>query len=243
MSKEILTKSFYNIEKQRYEKSGIPMQVKDIDKKQGIVIFYASIWNKVDSDGDITHKGAFKKTLQENFSRFRHLKDHINDIGVILKDETFEDNIGLRVGSQLFKNGGEWVQESKEIFIRYEVYADNSIKMEHSYGFKPIKEEKREDGYNHLLENKVWEFTTMTKWGAQEFAQQIDTKSNDDIGKEIMVLKELLNGEFNKEKLEEFEIQLNILKSLVNDEPLISTQKDEPNLNNILNECKLFKID
>jgi HK97 family phage prohead protease len=37
---------------------------------------FAAIFGNVDSGGDIVHKGAFKKTLQENRKRFRHLWMH-----------------------------------------------------------------------------------------------------------------------------------------------------------------------
>lgn len=37
---------------------------------------FAAIFGNVDSGGDIVHKGAFKKTIQENRKRFRHLWMH-----------------------------------------------------------------------------------------------------------------------------------------------------------------------
>ena len=53
------------MEKIVYKQS--PMgEVIDADMKAGIVKGYASVFNNIDSDGDIIKKGAYKKTIQEN---------------------------------------------------------------------------------------------------------------------------------------------------------------------------------
>jgi len=41
---------------------------------EGLVTFYANAFNNLDSDGDISMPGSFKKTLKENGKRLRHLK-------------------------------------------------------------------------------------------------------------------------------------------------------------------------
>ena len=93
------------------EKCSVYTKIEDVDKKQGIVIFYTSAFNNKDSDGDIIVKGAFSKSLNEGFKRFRHLKDHRIPVGLPIKEETFEDDYGLRVASKLFKG----IQEADEL--------------------------------------------------------------------------------------------------------------------------------
>ena len=41
-------------------------QIKDLDESKGIVQIYVNSYNIEDSDGDISVKGSFKKTIKEN---------------------------------------------------------------------------------------------------------------------------------------------------------------------------------
>lgn len=208
------------------EKIPVLTKIEDVDKKQGIVIFYTSAFDNKDSDGDIIVKGAFKKSLNEGFKRFRHLKDHRIPVGLPIKEETFEDNYGLRVGSQLFKG----IQEADELLIQYETYAEMKNTMEHSFGYETIQEEfSKEKDANILKELKLWEFTSMTTWGANENAIQVDLKELNpiDLILKFKVLKRMIKGDFNDARLEQYEKQINEIELiLLNSKPSTLTEPD-----------------
>jgi HK97 family phage prohead protease len=200
------------------EKSAVFTKIEDVDKKQGIVIFYTSAFNNKDSDGDIIRKGAFKKSLEERFKRFRHLKDHRIPVGLPLKDETFEDDYGLRVGSKLFKG----TQDADELLIQYETYADLGNTMEHSFGYETIQEEfSEEENANILKELKLWEFTTMTTWGANQNAVQVGLKDMNplDLVRKLRVLRTMVKGDFKDARLEQYEKQINEIENILIREP------------------------
>jgi phage head maturation protease len=69
--------------------------ISDVDVKKGIVTGYFSSFDNMDSDGDVIRKGAFTKTINENFQRVRHLLDHdsTKSVGKILSLK--EDTKGL----------------------------------------------------------------------------------------------------------------------------------------------------
>jgi HK97 family phage prohead protease len=201
------------------QKGTILTKVKDVDKKQGIVIFYTSVFDVKDSDGDITVKGAFKKTLSEGFSRLRHLKNHRIAVGLPIKEETIEDDYGLRVASKLFKG----TQEADELLIQYEAFAEMGNAMEHSFGYETIQEEyNKEKDVNILKELKLWEFTTMETWGANPEALQVGIKSMNplDLIKQLRVLRKMVKGDFKDARLEEYENQINDIESILLKEPL-----------------------
>lgn len=218
----------------------INTKVKDVDSKQGIVTFYTSVFDVKDSDGDIVQKGAFKKTLSESFDRLRHFKDHRIAVGLPIKGETFEDDYGLRVSSKLFKG----VQDADELLIQYETYADLGNGMEHSFGYNTIKEDfDKERNANILKELKVFEFTTMTSWGANQYARQVGVKSQKDLLIELTVLKRMLKGDFKDYRLEQYEQQIlqieNILKGM-EPEKQSDTRIEPSAINTTLAEKKLF---
>lgn len=207
------------------EKSGVLTKIEDVDKKQGIVIFYTSAFNNKDSDGDIITKGAFSKSLNEGFNRFRHLKNHYIPVGLPIKDETYEDDYGLRVGSKLFKG----IQDADELLIQYETYAEMGNAMEHSFGYETLREDfDKEKNANILKELKIWEFTTMTTWGANQNALQVGLKNMNPLIliRELKVLRKMIKGDFKDSRLEQYENKINEIELiLLNSKPPTSGKK------------------
>ncbi len=72
------------------------IEVKDLDDSKGIVVAYANAYDYKDSDGDISAKGSFDKTVNENYKRIRVLKDHNPrvSLGVPLNIDV-KDSFGL----------------------------------------------------------------------------------------------------------------------------------------------------
>jgi len=211
--------------RQYKEKSGIFTKVKDVDDSKGIVIFYTSVFGNKDSDGDITQKGAFKKSLSEGFKRLRHLKNHRIAVGLPIENETLEDEHGLKVASKLFKG----TQDADELLIQYKVFADMGNAMEHSFGYETIQEEfSEEQNANILKELKLWEFTTMETWGANPEALQVGLKSMDplDLIRQLRVLRQMIKGDFKDARLEQYEKQINEIENILIKEPVAPQEPD-----------------
>lgn len=146
-------------------------KLKSVDEK-GIVQFYANSFGKKDGDGDIITKGAFKKSLSENFNRVKHLLNHEKSIGVPM--EIVEDDFGLLVTSQLILGK----QIGKEAFEEYKVYAELNRSMEHSIGFKTIKNHTDKSmNANVITEVALFDVTTMETWGANPATPQVSVKA------------------------------------------------------------------
>lgn len=198
-------------------------EIKGLDPPKGIVQFYANSFDKKDSDNDIIIRGAFKKTLRENFKRIRHLLDHWESVGVPISIK--EDSFGLLTESQLIMGK----QIGQETFEEYKVYAELGNTMEHSIRLDIVKfDEDRESKTRTIREAKLWDVSTITKWGANEWTPQVALKQFDTIDKAVKGLELLLKGRFQDDKLEQIEITLNKLKSLISDEPLSTQEGNEP---------------
>ena len=77
--------------------------VKDLDDVKGIVTAYANVYDFEDADGDISARGSFRRTVNNNWKRMRVLKDHKTDIslGIPLEADA-EDPYGLKTVTQFF---------------------------------------------------------------------------------------------------------------------------------------------
>jgi HK97 family phage prohead protease len=134
--------------------------VKDVSRKDRTIKGYFSIFDNVDSDGDVITKGAYTKTLESAKNRVQHLFMHSPMLGAIGKIKQLkEDNTGLYFESELLKTSlGNDVLE---------MYDSGAVK-EHSVGFNTIKDDTKEDA-RYIHEIKLWEGSTVL-WGANEQA-------------------------------------------------------------------------
>lgn len=147
--------------------------VKDVDTKQGIVTGYFSAFNIKDSDGDIIRPGAFRKSIEEWFpkGRIKHLLNHdiqkpIGDVQVLK-----EDDYGLYYESKIGKN---FVAQD---FLKM---VESNLIKEHSIGFSVVREQKSGDA-NEIFDIKLYEGSSLTAWGANEFTPLTGLKSLVDI--------------------------------------------------------------
>lgn len=147
---------------------------KDADVKQGIVTGYFSKFDNVDSDGDVIRKGAFSKTIVENFARVKHLMNHnvSQPLGVI-KSLT-EDNYGLAYESQVGKHA---------LGVDFIKMVESGLITEHSIGFVTVKQKKAEDDTNEITEIKLYEGSSLTAWGANPLTPLTGLKSEVDVEK------------------------------------------------------------
>lgn len=156
------------------------LELKDFDKKQGVVTFYFANFGSKDSDNDIIIEGAYKKTIQENIKRIKHLKNHDQNQTPGRIIEIAEDQRGAYAVSQLVPT-----TLGRDTLIEYE----NGIITEHSQGFNTIKADfDNMEGANIIKEVRLWEVSSLNAWGANEFTPMTDIKSEKDV---IELLKKI----------------------------------------------------
>jgi HK97 family phage prohead protease len=209
--------SFYDI-KSISTSEGV---IKDIDEAKGIVTGYFSIFGNLDSDGDMVMPGAFKRTLQNNGRRIKHLYQHDpfkplsgkNNDRLIL----MEDNKGLYFESTISKTS--WGKDAIQLYV-------DGVMDEHSIGYNVLDEQKSQSG-NELRELRLWEGSSVT-WGANEQAGTSGVKSMNKeqcFTKMNNVLKAIKNGKYENEELfEALEIYFKQLQQHIEDLTAGSTQ-------------------
>ena len=183
----------------------ISAEVKDIDEK-GLIKFYFSVFGNVDSDNDITEKGAFTKTINDwkgaNRKQIRHFKNHRWDKTPGVLQELFEDDKGAVAVSQLILG----TQLGKETHEEYKAGAID----QHSFGYEVIKSEmeERENGkiqIQHLIELKLNEVSSLNSWGANDQTFTLDVKNQDQVIKYLDTLEALKKGDFTDTYFEKLE--------------------------------------
>lgn len=219
------TKAAYNLK----------ASLKDLDIKQGIVVGYASHINSKDADGDIIMPGAFTKTLSENGSRIKHLLNHniSQPIGVpqVLK----EDNNGLYYESKI---------GSHALGVDFLKMVDSGLITEHSIGFATIKQQQsKEKGANLITEVKLWEFSSLTAWGANENTPLLGVKALQSVSERIEKLKAAItNGTFTDASFGLLIDELNFLQKAYNEAITKPELKQESTLpNDYMKALQSFK--
>ena len=153
--------------------------IKDMDMKQGIVTGYAANFGTLDSDRDIIMPGAFTKTISEQGPssiqpRIKHLLNHNTSQPVgnplVLK----EDSTGLYYESKIGTNS---------VAVDFLKMVDSNLITEHSIGYSTIRKtitnpdaDWREQT-TQLHEIKLWEFSSLTAWGANQYTPLVGVKS------------------------------------------------------------------
>jgi HK97 family phage prohead protease len=215
-------------------------EIKDISLEKREVLVYVSTFDTEDSDGDIIRKGAYTKTLSENMNRIKHLYNHYDTCGVI--KSLVEDNVGLlmhsKIGSHTLGN---------DVLAMYQ----DGIITEHSIGYNTVKSTRlalNGKDVNEITEIRLWEGSSLDKWGANEFTPVIGVsdKAVKQYAETLSKLtKALRSGSYSDDTMKSFEVQLlNIQKfllSLPQMEPLQSTQENgEPKRIDYNKLSKLF---
>lgn len=214
-------------------------EIKELDDAKGIVVAYASVYNNIDSDGEVIMQGAFTKTVNENFKRIRVLKDHDPRIGLgVPLSLNTSDPYGLLTTTQFNLKK----EVSRDMYEDIKLFLANGLNAELSIGFQTIKsteEQNEEMEVEKITEVKLWEYSFLSNWAANEKAIVQNVKSKD---KFIELLVEMYNLPYSDSRLIQVE---NILKSLDKNEPLENnTQILEPidQVKELYNHLKLRGI-
>jgi len=149
----------------------LSQNIKDIDE-QGVVTFYFANFGNKDSDGDITMKGAFLKTINDNRARIKHVLNHRTDQVPGVVQEMGEDEKGAWMRSKLMLG----TTLGKDV---YEMYKAGAI-TEHSFRYDIVKayQDKNQDA-QIIQEYKLWEASSLTAWGANHMTPVISVKSEE----------------------------------------------------------------
>lgn len=152
----------------------LELEVKDVDRKEGIVSGYFSAFGVKDADGDVIHKGAFERSIQDwgpaAKGRIKHLMNHnpSQPLGKII--ELKEDNYGLFYRSKIGTHtlGMDFIKMIESDLIK-----------EHSIGFQDMTPEakRKGDDWNNILDVKLYEGSSLTAWGANEYTPLVEMKS------------------------------------------------------------------
>lgn len=153
-----------------YNYKSLDMEFKDIDSGKREVVFQFAAYGNVDSYGDITMKGAFNRSINNNFGRIKHLLDHDTTKALGKPMEIWEDESGAYMRSKVGTHtlGNDFLE-----------MATSGIITEASYGYSVVKEEKsKADGQdvNLLHEVKLYEASNLQAWGANEMTRLVSVQ-------------------------------------------------------------------
>lgn len=170
--------------------------IKDMDMKEGIVTGYAASFGTLDSDRDIIMQGAFTKTIQEQGPkslqpRIKHLLNHNTSQPIGNPLSLQEDNKGLLYESKVGSNA---------IAVDFLKMVDSGLITEHSIGFNTIRktimnpEADWKDQSTQIHEIKLYEFSSLTAWGANQYTPLIGVKSLKSVEDRIANLIKAIDG-------------------------------------------------
>ena len=151
-----------------------------------VVTGFASIFGVLDSYRDITHNGAFTKTLQENRSRVKHLWQHeswtppiatIKDIREVGRDELpdeVQERFPEATGGLLVMR--QYLDTPRADEILAGIKADPPAITELSFGYDTVKADYQvnteEMSIRHLREVRLYD-TSDVNWGANQATTNI----------------------------------------------------------------------
>lgn len=172
--------------------------IADVDVKKGIVTGYFSSFDNMDSDGDVIRKGAFTKTINENFARVRHLLDHDATKAVGKIQLLQEDQKGLYYES---KAGRHTLGRDFLLMV------EDGLITEHSIGFVTIKQ-KNMGNYNEISEVKLYEGSSLQGWGANEMTPITGMKNFETVSQMMdNIMMAIKNGKYTDETFAKLELQ------------------------------------
>lgn len=182
--------------------------IKDVDRKQNIVTGYFSAFDIKDSDGDIIRKGAFKRSIEEWHpkGRIKHLMNHSPYQPLGKLTELKEDDYGLYYESKI------GTHNLGQDFIKM---VESDLIKEHSIGFSVIKETRAKEG-NEMTDIKLYEGSSLTAWGANEFTPLLGMKSLTDIKDRIKSFEKFVrNTDATDEAIEMCLLEIKQLHQLI----------------------------
>ena len=195
--------------------------LKDLDEAKGVIVAYANAYDFKDSDGDISAKGSFDKTVQENFKRIRVLKDHNSTVslGVPLEIDT-KDSYGLLTKSKFNLKK----EVSRDMFSDIKLMHENGLNAELSIGYQIMGRDQKNKSI--INEYKLMEYSFLSSWAANELSTVQDIKGIKSHYGILELIEKSYNLDYSDTRLRQIET---LLKTLTNKEPSkVDTSTVEP---------------
>lgn len=205
---------------------GASYELKELDGAKGVVVAYANTYNVKDADGDISAPGSFTKSVSENYKRIKVLKDHNQKqvLGVPLKIDT-GDAHGLLTTSQFNMQK----ELSRDAFTDIQLAHENDLSSELSIGYKVIARDRQQKSM--ITEYKMWEYSFMSTWGANQFSQVQGVKALKSLPEIIDIITKAYDLPYSDTRLKQIETLLKSLtsgpdSSTLDNKPIIDTFKN-----------------
>lgn len=149
--------------------------INDINDKGEVIIAINAIGN-IDNQKDRSLPGSFNKTISEEINNIYWYKNHNSDevLGVPLR--LWEENNYVNAHAKFNLNK----QFSRDMYSDYKFFQENNRTIKHSVGVSAINFKMDKDVRN-VSEWKLWEFSSLTKWPANEDTPTHAIKSIGDI--------------------------------------------------------------
>lgn len=152
--------------------------VEDTNTKGEVIIAINAIGN-IDKQKDRSLPGSFQKTISEGLKNIYWYKNHDTNevLGIPLK--IWEDGVYLNAHAK-FNMEKEF---SRNMYSDYKFFQENGHTIKHSVGVTAIQH-KNNIGVRDVSEWKLWEFSSLTKWPANDETPTHSIKSLDEIGQD-----------------------------------------------------------
>ena len=162
---------------------------------------YAAVFGSVDNGGDVIEKGAFTRTILEDFDRIKILSQHQDeDLPIGKPLELREDDKGLFIRGKISDT-----QKGRDI----QTLLKDGVLNELSIGYDAVDFYfDGVSGIRHLKELRLWEVSIVT-WGMNEFAQIEEVKS---LAERLRL--EVKSGRLNRAKLASLKPIIAAIKAL-----------------------------
>ena len=177
---------------------------------------YAAVFGNVDSGGDVIEKGAFAKTIVEDFSRIKILSQHNSyELPIGKPLELREDEKGLYIRGKISDT-----QAGRDI----RTLLKDGVLAELSIGYDAVSFDYDSDtGIRTLKEIKLWEVSIVT-WAMNDQATIDEVKSMAEALK-----AEAASGKLTEAKANNLKPFLTAIRELVEVlSPLLAKPKPEP---------------
>ena len=200
------------------ERKAVDFELESADES-GEFSGYAAVFGNLDDGNDIIERGAFAKTIAENFSRIKILSQHNEcELPIGKPLELREDERGLFIRGKISDT-----QKGRDI----QTLLRDGVLTEMSIGYEAVDFEfDGETGVRHLKEVRLWEISIVT-WGMNELAQIDSVKS-------LTEALKAKGGKISRARLAALKPYLAVFRELLDvidtlpDPPDPSPQEDHP---------------
>ena len=198
------------------EYKSVSFELESADEKTGEFSGYASVFGNVDDGGDIVDKGAFSKTIVEDFARIKILSQHDQcELPIGKPIELREDDKGLYIRGKISNT-----QKGRDI----QTLLKDGVLNELSIGYEAIDYEIDEEAHVRYLKRiKLWEVSIVT-WAMNDQATIDDVKS---LAEELRT--EAMSGKMSRARLNALKPFIAVVRELVEIlSPFLEPHEPEP---------------